>query len=122
MKRKFLTVIFFLGLVLSSIAVLFLVVSRSKIFTLPIQVPFTRIDDVASLNSILEKTGLVSTTLPVILDSQIIASISGFRVIFAKDNDLATQVRALQLVLPSLKIGGTHKSEIDLRFTKVIVR
>lgn len=122
MKRKFLAVIFIFGLVLSSIGILLLVVSRSKIFALPIQVPFTRIDDVASLNSVLEKTGLVSTSPPVIFDTQIIASISGFRVIFAKDKDLATQVRALQLVLPSLKIGDTNKSEIDLRFTKVIVR
>jgi hypothetical protein len=90
----------------------------------PVQtlVPFSRQPETYDLVAVLEKNGLLVTLPPVTLGTTIQASISGVTVMFAADKDLATQVRALQLVLPTIKMEGKKAYEIDLRFNKVIIR
>ncbi len=70
----------------------------------------------------LEPAGLVLESAPAVLGQTISASVSGYPVLFSKDDDLKTQVRALQLVLPRLKMDNKRITEIDLRFSKVIIR
>ena len=41
---------------------------------------------------------------------------------FSQENDLSTQVRALQLILNQTKIDKNLPKEIDLRFSKVVLR
>ncbi len=73
------------------------------------------------LVSLLNKNGLVSTT-PVLINGALIASVSGILVSFSPQKDLAEQVRALQLVLPKVKMEQRQVIEIDLRFNKVVIK
>ena len=84
--------------------------------------PNTAIDPTLALISALAKTGIVLETPPILSGGTITASISGSLVLFSKDDNIDIQVRALQLVLPRLRIDNKTFHEIDLRFNKVIVR
>lgn len=84
--------------------------------------PVVKKDLTQVLSTELEPAGLVLESAPAILGETISASISGYFVLFSKDDDLPTQVRALQLVLPRLKMDNRKVSVIDLRFSKVIIR
>lgn len=84
--------------------------------------PLTKTPPAYELAALLEKNGITLPASPALLNGTIQATISGILVIFSPDKDLGTQVRALQLVLPRLKIEGRPAKEIDLRFTKVVVR
>lgn len=84
--------------------------------------PFSAPDDTFSLSLALEKAGIVPDGPPEEIGDTIIASISGRRVLFAADSDLETQARALQLVLPRLKMEERIVREVDLRFNKVVFR
>lgn len=67
------------------------------------------------------KAGISIDGLPITLGETIEASISGYRVLFSKDKDIKSQVRALQLVLPKITMNRIPK-EIDLRFGKVVLK
>lgn len=73
------------------------------------------------LAALLEKNGMTSTT-PVLTNGAIVASVSGILVSFSQTKDLAQQVRALQLVLPKVKMDERKVVEIDLRFNKVVIK
>lgn len=96
---------------------------RIRALLIPTQalIPFSRQPEAYDLVAVLEKNGLNVTVPPVTLGGTIQASISGVTVFFAADKDLDTQVRALQLVLPTIKMDG-KAAEIDLRFNKVVIR
>ena len=83
--------------------------------------PLIATSPVYKLASLLSKNGLVSTT-PVIENGALIASVSGILVSFSPQKDLAEQVRALQLVLPKVKMDQRQVIEIDLRFNKVVIK
>jgi len=74
------------------------------------------------LAQLLEKNGIGISGLPIVTNNNIMASVSGILVTFSADKDLVVQVRALQLVLPRLKMEGKPVKEIDLRFNKVIIK
>lgn len=73
------------------------------------------------LSSLLSKNGLIATT-PVMSNGALIASVSGILVDFSPQKDLGEQVRALQLVLPKVKMEQRRVLEIDLRFNKVVIK
>lgn len=75
-----------------------------------------------SLVQELAGAGLSPDSAPAILGDSITASISGYTAIFSKGEDLKNQVRALQLVLPRLKMDSKKVTVIDLRFNKVVIR
>lgn len=83
--------------------------------------PLSRPSLVYDLSAILEKNGLVFTPL-IIKDGSVMASISGILVTFSTQKDFLAQVRALQLVLPKVKMDGSRVSQIDLRFDKVVIK
>lgn len=83
--------------------------------------PLNRASLVSDLSLVLEKNGLVFTT-PVVVNETIMASISGVLVSFSSQKDFLAQVRALQLVLPKVKMDGSRISQIDLRFDKVVIK
>lgn len=85
------------------------------------QVPVSGQGEVLGLTNELSKQGIGILGLPVVSGDVIEASISGKRVIFSRDKDIISQVRALQLILPRLKMD-TNIKEIDLRFNKVVLR
>lgn len=74
------------------------------------------------LVQLLTKNGISFSGLPVILNNNIIATISGVTVLFSAEKDLGVQVRALQLVLPRLKMEEGIVKEIDLRFGKIVIK
>lgn len=74
------------------------------------------------LVQLLAKNGIGLTGLPVILNNNIAATISGITVLFSAEKDLGVQVRALQLVLPRLKMEERIVKEIDLRFGKIVIK
>lgn len=83
--------------------------------------PLSRPSLVYDLSAILEKNAFVFTP-PIIKDGSIMASISGILVSFSTQKDFLAQVRALQLVLPKVKMDGSRVSQIDLRFDKVVIK
>lgn len=74
------------------------------------------------LTKLLEKNGIGISGLPTVINNNLMASVSGILVTFSLDKDLEVQVRALQLVLPRLKMESKPAKEIDLRFNKVIIK
>ena len=84
--------------------------------------PISQPSSIYDLVTLLDKSGLKAAEIPIIIDGTIQASVSGIKVFFATDKDLGLQVRSLQLVLPRLTMEGRKVSEIDLRFSKVVVR
>lgn len=74
------------------------------------------------LTQLLEKNGIGISGLPTVINNNIMASVSGILVTFSLDKNLEVQVRALQLVLPRLKMEGKPVKEVDLRFNKVIIK
>lgn len=75
-----------------------------------------------ALVKILKSAGFEIASPPFENNGTISASVSGSLVLFSSLKDLKMQVKALQLVTRSLKMEGTKPKEIDLRFTKVVVR
>lgn len=73
------------------------------------------------LGKILQSSSLSFEDPPRAYNDRIEASISGILVYFSKDKDLKTQVRALQLVLPRLKMDVRPAKFIDVRFDKVVI-
>ncbi|MEK7565609.1 MAG: hypothetical protein AAB506_01015 [Patescibacteria group bacterium] len=61
-------------------------------------------------------------TLPDESDDALIASISGILVYFSKNKDLSVQATALQMILGKTTIDNRIPKEIDLRFSKPILR
>jgi hypothetical protein len=84
--------------------------------------PVVRQSPVYDLAAALEKNGITVNSPPILVDDKLYASVSGVTVIFGIDKDLATQVRSLQLVLGKIKMEDRKFGEIDLRFSKVVVR
>lgn len=76
----------------------------------------------SELSTLLAEKLLNLESAPIVSSDRIEASISGTIVYFSKDKDLKTQVRALQLVLPRLKMNDRPVKVIDLRFEKVVIR
>lgn len=74
------------------------------------------------LAQLLEKNGFNLSAPPISLDGSIYASISGVLVLFSPEKDLPSQIRALQLVFPKVKMESKVAREIDLRFGKVVIR
>lgn len=70
----------------------------------------------------LEKEGLELSSLPVLENDTIYASISGIAVLFDVAKSFHYQARSLQLVLGKIKMEDKNIKEIDLRFNKVIIR
>lgn len=115
----------FFGLLVAVLAIFLLglfVYQRSQVLGTKAVVPFTSLDPTFTLLAHLEKSGLIIDNPPILVGKTLSASISGVKVLFSVDQDLDTQVRALQLVLPGLRIDAKKISEVDLRFNKVIVR
>ncbi|MCL4389910.1 MAG: hypothetical protein M1484_01400 [Patescibacteria group bacterium] len=69
----------------------------------------------------LEAVGFVPQQAPLVLGDAVIATVSGIKVYFSRDKDFATQVRSLQLLLSRRTIEAMP-AEIDLRFTKAVLR
>lgn len=122
MKRKLVLVTLLTLILVTTITTVVFMRFRVANQSGQIKTPFTRPDQTHELIDQLEKSGVNIETAPLVLGDTIEASISGFRVLFAGESDLPTQVRALQLVLPRLKMDGKTVKEIDLRFNKVIIR
>lgn len=75
----------------------------------------------SELTSELEKAGFGIVGTPVVSGSSVTATVSGKTVIFSRQKDFGSQVRALQLVLSRPTIGEEAPKKIDLRFNKVVV-
>lgn len=91
---------------------------RSK----PLVWPVTQENNLQNLRSSLEKENVSFDGQIGQLGETITASISGMSVYFNGSKDLNQEVRALQLLLPRLKMEERKPREIDLRFNKVIIR
>lgn len=120
MKKKY----YYLAVLFLIIFVLALAIWKKQHEVLGVSVisPLTADDPMFVLISQLEKSAILLDSPPVVTMDTITASISGIRVLFSKDNNLETQVRSLQLVLPRLRIDHRNISEVDLRFNKIIIR
>lgn len=70
----------------------------------------------------LKTAGLGVSTPPIQFGDTLISTVSGVMILFSGTKDMNTQVRALQLVLAQLKMEDRKPQEIDLRFTKVVLR
>lgn len=79
-------------------------------------------DSIFSLTSDLEEAGINLDSPPTVSGDTITASISGVLVLFEQGGNFATQIKTLQLVLPRLKMESRKITEIDLRFSKVVIR
>lgn len=118
--------ILFVFVVLLAIIIGVLIWQKERVMAIiwPVRIlaPFYKQPDAYDLMAMLEKNGLSLTAAPVTLGGTIQASISGAMVLFSTDKDLFTQVRSLQLILPRIKMEGKTAREIDLRFSKVVIR
>lgn len=118
--------ILFVLVVLLAIIIGVLIWQKERVMEIiwPVRIlaPFYKQPDAYDLMAMLEKNGLSLTAAPVTLGGTIQASISGAMVLFSTDKDLFTQVRSLQLILPRIKMEGKTAREIDLRFSKVVIR
>lgn len=112
--KKITVVFLFLFLVLAAGTVVF--ISRHQTLT-----PVYKKEAVLGLLEALSNQGIGVSGLPVMREKVIEASIAGKRVVFSDDGDIKSQVRALQLILPRLKMDA-RVSEVDLRFNKVVLR
>lgn len=84
--------------------------------------PYSQLPKAYELVGLLEKDGFFVSSPPQIMGNTIQASFSGVIVLFSAEKDLSSQVRSLQLVLPKSKMGAKQAKEIDLRFSKVVIR
>lgn len=118
--------ILFVLIVLLAIVIGVLIWQKERVMAIirPVRIlaPFYKQPDAYDLMAMLEKNGLSLSAPPVTLNGTIQASISGAMVLFSTDKDLFTQVRSLQLILPRIKMEGKTAREIDLRFSKVVIR
>lgn len=107
----------FLGmLLLACLGIIYFFSRPHQIITPLVKTPLSY-----DLSSILEKNGLVATT-PITVNGAVLASVSGILVSFSPEKDFLQQVRALQLVLPKVKMDEKRVFEIDLRFNKVVIK
>lgn len=84
--------------------------------------PLAANSPIYELNSVLAENAL-NTTVPIYLNPDtILASVAGVMVDFSPTKDFSKQVRALQLVLPKVKMDGSNVKEIDLRFNNVVLK
>ncbi len=89
---------------------------------LPVVTPVNSSPKTLELASELSKNNFSLESVPIENKNSIIASVSGLKVIFSRQKSLKTQVKALQLTLPGLKMESVIPREIDLRFDKVVLR
>jgi hypothetical protein len=94
---------------------------KERIFSTGVKIPFVTREPVVLLAENLEKAGLSFSQAPILSENTIVASISGIKVFFDINKDFSSQTKALQLILARRTIDKMPK-EIDLRFSKVIVR
>ncbi len=118
MKKKFLLVGLFIFCAL--LAIIFW--QKEKILGVKTVSPIFAPDSIFSLTSGLDQAGIILDSPPTIYADTITASISGALVLFENNGNFATQIKTLQLVLSRLKMEGKTVKEIDLRFSKVIIR
>lgn len=103
---------------ISSIAVFYTkLLPKEKVIS-PVPTPPVVLELLATL----ENRGFEVEALPFEEESSVIASVSGTKIIFSKSKSPQSQVKALQLVIESLKMEAVKPKEIDLRFDKVILR
>lgn len=89
----------------------------------PILIPFFAPSPTQSLSKALEDVSIKVDSGPRIEMETIVASISGYKVIFSKDKDIISQVRALQLVQSTVKMNNRVPKVVDVRLVnKVIIR
>lgn len=74
------------------------------------------------LGAVLKEANFASPSQIVISGDTVTASIAGYTVKFSRNKDFLSQVKTLQLVLGKIKIEGRIPREIDLRFTKIVLR
>lgn len=113
MKRFLLA---FAALLLVCIGIVFVLSHSEKLIS-----PLKQMPSNYDLIKVLEKNNMSFTT-PIRIEGAILASVSGILVSFSPEKDFSAQVRALQLVLPKVKMDGKMVSEIDLRFNKVVIK
>jgi len=113
--KKLLLVLLLLFIV--CLGIVYVLRQSSKILT-----PLSQSSPVYDLVAILEKNQIYLTIPPIMNGGAIQASISGIVVSFSPDKDFSQQIRALQLVLPKVKMDTKRVSEIDLRFNKVVIK
>lgn len=119
MKRVFQVVLVLSLLVATGIGAKVYIDSTSKTVT-----PVRRGSETAALGQELEAHNLQAPQGIFQQGDSLMATISGKTVLFSIEKDFGTQVRALQLVLTHLTMGGEKEAvkEIDLRFQKVVLR
>lgn len=118
--KKFLPiiVIVFLVLIIISGAVIIYYSTLQK----QISVPIFGSTPSQNLSTAIQNSTLHLDSAPFVANDMLQASVSGYSVLFSLNKDLNPQVRALQLVLPAVKMDNKTVREIDLRFEKVIIR
>lgn len=84
--------------------------------------PLPATDPIQTLTDLLLQEEL-SISFPLVAsDSAILAKTTdGTQIIFSPNKDFSSQVDALQIILPRLKIEGKQTNSIDLRFDRPIV-
>ena len=84
--------------------------------------PLASISPIYELSAVLNKNDLTATA-PIYLNPETIqASVAGVLVDFSPTKDFDLQVRALQLVLPKVKMVDSNIKEIDLRFNNIVLK
>jgi len=117
-------ILIFVSVVSFGLLVLFAVKMFQKMGQRQVVPQVTSTDSVL-LSRAFEESGLTLENEAVLMENSLVATVSGISVVFDVKKDFGTQVRALQLVLGRLTMNGENKEkikEIDLRFSKVIVR
>ena len=99
------------------------VIARVYLFPVrQLRLPFFLPSPQQQLRAALADQSLVPSGPIVALGSTLTASVSAVTVLFSSDKDFSVQVRALQLVLPRLKMEGRTAKVIDLRFNKAVIQ
>ncbi len=103
-----------------ALALVFVLASSRS--SLPQRKPYASDSPLVSLRTLAKSENLPLEGSPIQEGTTITASISGVRVLFSSERSLATQAKALQLVLGKIKMEGKLPLEIDLRFNKVVLK
>jgi hypothetical protein len=115
-----LLLLFIFSFLILAVITIFYAWQRSKAINI-LNIPIAKSSIESDLGKYLTNANFYFTPL-IVQGDTLISSISGKTVLFSKTKSLSVQVRSLQLILADVTIDKDKINEIDLRFTKTILR
>lgn len=112
--------LFIFSFLILAIITIFYAWQRSKTINI-LNIPIAKNSIESDLGKYLTNANFYFTPL-ILQGDTLVSSISGKTVLFSKTKSLSVQVRSLQLILADVTIDKDKINEIDLRFTKAILR